>query len=482
MRFAKTQATDRIDVATLVIFGASGDLTERKLAPALHRLFLSGDLSRATRVLGVGRTPLDASEFRDRLARGVEAAGRASGDPRDLEAWPQTAAQFEYATLDPTRPQDLASLGDRLATRNVLFYFATPPDLVPDILRALDASDLLASIAGWTRAVFEKPYGVDLETARDLDRLAHKLFSEQQVYRIDHYLGKETVRNVLAVRFANAVFEPLWRADHVDHVQISVLENLSVGRRGASYDRLGAVRDVLQNHLLQLLALVAMDPPDSLDAESLRDAKVRVLDAVRPLSLADTVLAQYDGYANESGVAPRTQTPTYVAARLRIDCPRWEGVPFFVRTGKAMAVKTTEITLQFRDVRHPLFPPGSGPNRLSLRLQPDEGLHLRVALKKPGFAMATRPASLRFDFGSARVDLPDAYERLLVDALNGDPSLFLRDDEIETSWRIVSELLGATPLPAIYARDSLGPQTAKELLGPHRDWLIACRCAGEADA
>jgi glucose-6-phosphate 1-dehydrogenase len=334
------------------------------------------------------------------------------------------------------------------------------------------------SESGWTRIIVEKPFGRDLESARQLNDQVHAVFDERQVYRIDHYLGKETVQNIMTFRFANAIFEPLWDRNYLESVQITMAEAMGVAHRAGYYDQAGVLRDMLQNHLLQLLTLVAMEPPAIFNARSLRDEKVKVLQAVRAVHREDCVLGQYAGYLDEAGVAPGSTTPTYVALKLHIDNWRWQGVPFYVRSGKRLHGKTTEITLEFKRVPHLLFAENADlvANSLSLCVQPNEGMHLRFQTKVPGAGMRAGPVNMEFHYGDhfGERALPEAYERLLLDALQGDASLFARSDEIELAWRLVDPLTAA-PAPEVYAPGSRGPAQADALLARqgHR-WLMGC--------
>ena len=473
--------------ATIVIFGASGDLTQRKLVPAIHSLACAGHLNRSTHVLGVGRTDLENDAFRSRLFAGVQEYARLKSDQMLCDLWPDFESRFTYLRMSTDEPADYARLEQHLHASgvhdetegNTLYYVATPPSAVPPIVCGLRETGPAPGDRGWRRIVFEKPFGEDLASARRLNELAHTAFDESQILRIDHYLGKETVQSILAFRFANAIFEPLWNRDYVDHLQITVAESIGVERRAGYYDRTGVLRDIVQNHLLQLAALVAMEPPGSATPKALRNEKLKVLDAVRPPRVEEARFGQYAGYRNEDGVEPDSTTPTYAAIRLQIENWRWHGVPFYLRAGKRMAKKTTEVTLQFRDVPHQLFPGAApAPNRIALKIQPDEGVHLRFQTKRPGAGMETHPADMVFRyedrFGDAA--LPDAYERLLLDALSGDPSLFIRADEIERSWEIVDPLLRAQVDPSPYPQGSWGPRGAVELLdGTGRRWLDECR-------
>ena len=464
--------------ALIVIFGGSGDLTRRKLAPALHTLACAGRLDPATRIVGVGRRPMDDDAYRERLFEGIQEYARLRSDPDACPLWPDLRSRFAYRALVSSRPEDVAHLVQDLAgpsAGNVLFYLATPPEAVPDIVRGLGHAAAASEVSGWRRLVVEKPFGRDLADARELNRVICKAFSEEQVLRIDHYLGKETVQNLLAFRFANTIFEPLWNRDHVDHVQITVAEAIGVGERAGTYDRSGVLRDIVQNHLLQLLALTVMEPPETLDPETLRDRKIEALRAVRPIGPEDFVLGQYAGYREEDNVSEASSTPTYAALRLFLDNERWHDVPFYVRTGKRLATKTTELTLQFRTGSH-AFLRGEAPNRLSLLIQPDEGIQLQFDAKIPGAGMRTRPEDMVFRFKDRYGEsaLPDAYERLLLDALHGDPSLFIRRDEVERAWELIDPLLDDERAPEAYEQGSWGPQSAEALLADGTRWLAQC--------
>jgi glucose-6-phosphate 1-dehydrogenase len=484
-----------VEPGIVVIFGASGDLTQRKLVPALYNLGLDRLMSGSGAMVGVARRDIPQEAFAEQLREGIEKHSRR---PLDPEVWQEAIPRISYVPttfddLDGYRRlgEHLDDIDRRLGTEgNRLYYLATPPSAFPVIIDRLGKSGLNRPGKGgrWARVVVEKPVGHDLESARELNEVVNRVFEEKDVFRIDHYLGKETVQNLLVFRFANAIFEPLWNHKYVDHVQITVAESIGVEGRGGYYEESGTTRDMVQNHIFQLLCLTAMEPPFSLAADAIRDEKVKVLHALRPVDTTRvdeaTVRAQYGpgvtggkpvpGYKEEPGVAPDSTTETYVALRLFIDNWRWAGVPFYLRSGKRLPKRVTEIALQFRDVPHRLFHGGSDDrlvaNTLAMRIQPDEGITLKFDSKVPGPNPKIQPVTMEFRYGTSfGQQPPEAYERLLLDALLGDATLFIRRDEVEASWRYIDRLFegwsaaGGEPLPG-FAAGTWGPSEADALL------------------
>ncbi len=483
------------DPHVVVLFGATGDLAHRKVVPALFHLWVGNLLPERFALVCFGRRPFSNEETRAALRASLDKHARIT--PVDEGRWAEFASRITYHQGGFDEPAAYASLSQKLDAidsesgtgGNRLYYLATPASSFPEIVRGLGAAGLdhETGDSGWRRVVIEKPFGRDLETAVKLNREVGKVFRESQVYRIDHYLGKETVRNILIFRFGNLIFEPIWHRRYIDHVQITVAESIGVEGRGAFYEETGALRDILQNHLLQLLTLVAMEPPANLEAEALRDEKVKVLRAIRPIPVAEVdrsvVRGQYGpgwvgatetpGYRSEPAVDPASETETFVAARLEIDDWRWAGVPFYLRAGKRLPKRATEIAIQFKDVPQHLFPSVGDepePNLLVIRIQPDEGILMRFAAKVPGLGIDVRPVNMDFAYGSAfTVESPDAYETLILDALLGDASLFTRADEVEAAWRIVDPIIdawiaGSEPEFPNYTAGTWGPEAADELL------------------
>ena len=478
------------DPAKIVIFGASGDLTRRKLIPAFYSLFQNGLMPAEFQVLGVARSQMSDQEFRDHLFEGVKEFGRLKPDSQ--ETWDQFSERLRYLAGGYDDPQTHRKIAaaleesdqDASGGDNRLYYLSIPPTLYVPVIEQLGDSGLNRNKNGWCRIIIEKPFGRDLKTAHQLNELVHTYFDEDQIYRIDHYLGKETVQNIMSFRFANSIFEPVWNRRYVDHVQISVLESVGVGHRGGYYDRAGVLRDMFQNHLLQLVSLTAMEPPIDFNAKALRDEKVKVLQAVPSVPWEDVVFGQYEGYRQNPGVGEESTTPTYAAVRLYVNTWRWQGVPFYLRSAKNLAEKSSEITLTFKDVPHQLFQEDSdpSPNSLSLCIQPDEGMHLRFQTKIPGAGMRTDPVQMHFHYDTrfGEHGLPDAYERLLLDALQGDASLFARSDEIEQAWSIIDPLINgweklSNPPLAYYRPGTWGPIESDEFLAQDdRKWDLCC--------
>lgn len=477
------------DGVAIVIFGVTGDLARRKLMPALYENAVQDRLPKPFFVIGFARRPWSHEKMREVLSQGVMEYGRTKPvDERVLNSLLENSYYVESTFEDQEGYTQLKEVLDRIGVRNTLFYLATPPGSYAEIVKNIGESQLESCPDGWRRIVVEKPFGRNLETARSLDAELHAVFQEDQIYRMDHYLGKETVQNILAFRFGNGIFEPLWDRKYIDHIQITMAENEGVGTRAGYYDHAGVIRDVFQNHLLQLLTLTAMEAPALFNAKSVRDEKVKVLKSIVPLSgekaIKNTVRAQYvsgtvDGervpsYRDEPDVAPESVTETYMAARLFINNWRWAGVPFYLRSGKRMPKRLTEIAIQFTQVPLSLFGQrnlaGDAPNVLVLRIQPDEGITLYFGAKSPGSVMQIEPVKMHFSYAEAFPgEPPEAYERLLLDSLLGDATLFTRSDEVDEAWRLTNDIIDAwvsqdlRNLP-VYEAGTQGPHAADDFI------------------
>jgi glucose-6-phosphate 1-dehydrogenase len=493
------EGLERLPVAptTMVIFGASGDLAARKLLPALYNLAHEGALPERFNLIGAARREQTDDEFRDVARESIGSYSRRKPDEQVLEG---LLERMWYVSVPFDDSEAYGELGRKLEALDEeagqplsrMYYLSTAPEYFPVIAEQLKASGLHRSEDADVRVVIEKPFGVDLDSARKLQEVVSSVFRERQVFRIDHYLGKETVQNLLAFRFANLMFEPVWNRNYIDHVQITAAEDIGIGTRAGYYDTSGALRDLVQNHMLQLLTLLCMEPPSSFDADKVRDEKVKVLHAIQPPTPEEvaemTVRAQYTagspggedvpGYLEEDGVPDESQTETYVALRLEVHNWRWEGVPFFLRTGKRLSRKVTEIAVQLKPVPHLAFAShgsvGVQPNLLILAVQPNEGVSLSLGAKIPGSRMRIRPVNMEFLYGSSFMSQsPEAYERLIQDAMRGEATLFTRDDEAIAQWSIIDPILKAwkdgAPPKAEYAAGSPGPPQAEELIAP-RHW------------
>jgi len=495
LRLARTP-----EPSTIVIFGGSGDLAQRKLMPALYNLALQRLLPGSFSIVGSARQPLTDDQYRAELHDAVGEHSRTK--PLNEEVWKTFAEHLFFVPTPDDHGYDalrerLDHLDVELGTNaNRLFYLATPPGSYAAIVKAIGVHGLRGR-TGWARIVVEKPFGRDRQSARELTETIHQVFREDEVFRIDHYLGKETVQNILVMRFANGIFEPIWNRQYVDHVQITAAETIGVEERAGYYEQAGAMRDIVQNHLLQLLALVAMEPPAAFDDKAVRDEKVKVLRALRAIRAEDlpdhAVRGQYThgfiegvavpGYREEPGIAKDSRTETYVALKGFVDNWRWEGTPFYMRTGKRLPKRTTEIAIQFRVAPHQLFSreasAGLDPNALVLRIQPDEGVSLKFGAKVPVQGIRIRSVNMDFDYGASfMVDAPDAYETLILDALRGDATLFTRRDEVDQQWAFVDPIIAAWAAspepPYFYEAGSWGPPEADALIEQDgREWRKA---------
>jgi glucose-6-phosphate 1-dehydrogenase len=479
---------------TVVIFGASGDLTQRKLIPALYNNFKKQRLPQDIRIIGVARRDWTDGFFRERLRDGVRDNSAATYDDA---TWAAMEGKLHYFQGNLDSAEDYGRLQTHLTAlengaADRLYYLATAPEYYGPACGHLAAAGMNNDAGGQRSIIIEKPFGEDLASAQALNERVHAAFREHQIYRIDHYMGKETAQNILFLRFANTLFEPVWNRRYVSNIQVTVAETVDVGHRAGYYDKAGVLRDMFQNHLLQLLALVAMEPPASLNADAIRNEKAKVLGTIRPIHLENTVRAQYEGYRAAQGVAPDSSTPTYAALKLHIDNWRWKGVPFYLRSGKAMAERTSTIIVEFQAPPDIMFKLGENgrftPNMLSICIQPNEGMQLRFETKVPDTVAESHSVNMNFQYRDAfpGVILPDAYERLLLDALKGDASLFARSDEIEAAWRLIDPVLrGYENSPEVspvcgYPVGSWGPAEADALLAREGHvWRSGCQSCGE---
>src|SRR5215210_6268336 len=494
------EGLERLPVAptTLVIFGASGDLAKRKLLPALYNLAHEGALPERFNLIGAARREQSDDDFREMARESIESNSRREPDSQVLDGLLEhmhyVAVPFDDSDAYPKLGELIEKLDEEAGQPlSRMYYLSTAPEFFSVIAEELKKADLHRHEQADVRVVIEKPFGTDLESARKLQKTISSVFRERQVFRIDHYLGKETVQNVMAFRFANLMFEPVWNRNYIDHVQITAAEDIGIGTRAGYYDSSGALRDLVQNHMLQLLTLLCMEPPTTFSADDVRDEKVKVLHAIHPPDpehvAAIAVRGQYGpgleggeevpGYLDEEGVPEDSTTETYVALRLEVDNWRWAGVPLFLRTGKRLARKVTEIAVTLKPVPHLAFQAegsvGVQPNQLILTVQPNEGVSISLGAKIPGTRMRIRPVNMEFLYGTSFLSQsPEAYERLIMDAMRGDATLFTRNDEVEAQWRVIDPILASwesddAPL-AEYPAGSEGPEEVESILAPGHRW------------
>jgi glucose-6-phosphate 1-dehydrogenase len=491
----------------LVIFGASGDLTKRKLIPGLFNLNKRGLLPECFGVLGVGRTPMDDGAFRIKMADSLKNTGKNdTASTEEINAFVNQS--LYYQAIDTKNAKDYSLIKEKLkilddekgTNENYLFYLSTPPSLFEPIAQSLGRQGLNTEQDGWKRLIVEKPFGYDMESGSRLNESLHSVFDETQIYRIDHYLGKETVQNMLVLRFSNGIFEPLWNRNYVDHIEVTAAEKLGVEGRGGYYEDAGALRDMFQNHLMQVVGMIAMEPPSTFNAGSVRNETIKVFESIRPIKpeevAVNIIRGQYTestidgkkaaGYRAENGVANNSRTETYVAVKFFIDNWRWGGVPFYVRTGKRLPTRVTEVVVHFRQIPHHLF---GGPadlcygcNQLIIRIQPDEGILIKFNMKLPGSGFDVKSVDMDFHYSElSDIYTPEAYERLLLDSMFGDATLYARSDAVEACWKFVDPILNAwKSAPNIklygYPSGTWGPREARALFDdPQQDWRYPCR-------
>ena len=488
----------------LVIFGASGDLTYRKLIPSLYDLYNQDMLAEKFIILGVSRTDYSSEKFRERIEKGIKSFANFKDAGKDkLDSF---LKRVFYKSIDTENQEDYKQLKTEIdelhkkfdIPENCIYYLSTPPSLYSTIPLALGKAGINKNNSGWKRLVVEKPFGYDLESAKKLNKDLTKVFREDQIYRIDHYLGKETVQNIFVTRFANGIFEPLWNRNYIHHVEVTGVEDIGVENRGGYYDSSGALRDMLQNHLMELTGIIAMEPPSSFDSDSIRNEIVKVFQSLRPLReediIKDVIRGQYvtskikgekvPGYREEKGVNPDSKTETYVALKLFIDNWRWGGVPFYIRTGKRLPTRVTEVVIHFKPTPHYLFSRNNmldGCNNLVIRIQPDEGILLKVGMKIPGTGFNVQNVNMDFHYSDLRGSyLPSAYERLLHDCMIGDSTLYQRGDAVEAAWKFVNPILKAwknnPDIPIYgYPAGTWGPEHADDILGKGLAWRYPCK-------